>query len=88
MFKQIYFCLVCCLSFATVSAQQPDTLSITLEDVPYGHPIRYFWLRVEGQDVRMGYMDISAAGSPTVEPLCCYTERISQDIIGEMLSGR
>jgi pimeloyl-ACP methyl ester carboxylesterase len=40
------------------SAQQNDTLSITLENVTYPHPVKLLPLRIEGQDVKMAYMDV------------------------------
>ena len=55
----------------TAAAQQrsavpapPDAkpMSITLEDVPYPHPIHFMPLTLYGQDVRMAYMDVPAAG--------------------------
>jgi pimeloyl-ACP methyl ester carboxylesterase len=39
-------------------------MSINLEDVPYPHPVRYFAFTVEGQDVRMAYMDVAPVGAP------------------------
>lgn len=36
----------------------PDTLSITLENVPYPHPVQYMETEVGSEDVRMAYMDI------------------------------
>jgi len=39
-------------------------MSINLEDVPYPHPVSYFQTTLEGQDVRMAYMDVSPVGTP------------------------
>jgi pimeloyl-ACP methyl ester carboxylesterase len=39
-------------------------MSINLEDVPYPHPVKYFAFTVEGQDVRMAYMDVAPVGTP------------------------
>lgn len=44
---------------STVSAQKSDTLSITLENVQYAYPVKYFPVSVDGQDVRMAYMDVA-----------------------------
>jgi pimeloyl-ACP methyl ester carboxylesterase len=44
---------------ATVFAQKTDTLSITLENVKYAYPVKYFPVTVEGQDLRMAYMDVA-----------------------------
>lgn len=40
---------------------QPDTLSITLENVKYPYPVSFLPLTTEGQDVRMAYMDVKPA---------------------------
>lgn len=42
----------------TVSANNP--IGIALEGLPYPHPIQFLNLTIEGQPVRMGYMDIPA----------------------------
>lgn len=34
-------------------------MSINLEDVPYPHPVKYLPFEIEGQDVRMAYMDVA-----------------------------
>jgi pimeloyl-ACP methyl ester carboxylesterase len=39
-------------------------MSINLEDVPYPHPVSYFNTTLEGQDVRMAYMDVAPVGTP------------------------
>jgi pimeloyl-ACP methyl ester carboxylesterase len=38
-------------------------MSINLEDVPYPHPVQYLSFALEGQDVRMAYMDVAPAGT-------------------------
>ncbi len=43
------------------AAAQTDTLSITLENVPYPYAVSYLPLTIEGQDVRMAYMDVKPA---------------------------
>lgn len=48
------FCLV-----LSVSAQKSDTLSITLENVKYAYPVKYFPIHTEGQDIKMAYMDVA-----------------------------
>ncbi|SOD19664.1 alpha/beta fold hydrolase [Pedobacter xixiisoli] len=40
-------------------AQKTDTLSITLEQVKYAYPVKYLPIQVEGQDLRMAYMDVA-----------------------------
>lgn len=49
------FLLLCSVAFA----QKSDTLSITLENVKYAYPVKYFPIQTEGQDVRMAYMDVA-----------------------------
>ena len=39
-------------------------MSINLEDVPYPHPVHYLSFNLEGQDVRMAYMDVAPSGTP------------------------
>jgi len=46
------------LSISFYASAQHDTLSITLENVKYAYPIQHISLKVEGQDVRMAYMDV------------------------------
>jgi len=46
------------LSISFYASAQRDTLSITLENVKYAYPIQHISLKVEGQDLRMAYMDI------------------------------
>jgi pimeloyl-ACP methyl ester carboxylesterase len=38
-------------------------MSINLEDVPYPHPVKYLSFTLEGQDVRMAYMDVAPVGT-------------------------
>jgi pimeloyl-ACP methyl ester carboxylesterase len=38
-------------------------MSINLEDVPYPHPVKYMPFTLEGQDVRMAYMDVAPTGT-------------------------
>lgn len=40
-------------------AQKTDTISITLENVKYPYPVKFFPVNTEGQNLRMAYMDIS-----------------------------
>ena len=53
------------------SSQEPPSappadwgpMSINLEDVPYPYPVHYLAFNLEGQDVRMAYMDVPASGT-------------------------
>jgi pimeloyl-ACP methyl ester carboxylesterase len=66
--------VLCILLFApaAASSQEPPPaapadwgpMSINLEDVPYPHPVRFLSFNLEGQDVRMAYMDVPASGTP------------------------
>jgi pimeloyl-ACP methyl ester carboxylesterase len=60
MFKQhyqVFFILL--LTSLSSFAQTSDTLSITLENVRYAYPVKYFPVHTEGQDLRMAYMDVA-----------------------------
>lgn len=59
MMKNFYFVVISFLliSFST-KAQKQDTLSITLENVKYPYPVKYFNIQTEGQDLKMAYMDV------------------------------
>mgnify|MGYP003574939858 FL=1 len=41
------------------SHKKTDTLSITLEQVKYAYPVKYFSVQTEGQDLKMAYMDVA-----------------------------
>jgi len=43
----------------TAAAKQQDTLSITLENVKYAYPVKYYSIKTEGQDLKMAYMDVA-----------------------------
>ena len=75
MARQIVSLALCAvLVYATSAAAQqrnavqatPDVkpTSITLEDVPYPHPVHFMPLTLYGTDVRMAYMDVPAARQP------------------------
>lgn len=56
----LYLCFLFC---ATASlAQKNDTLSISLENVKYPYPLKYFPIHTEGQDLNMAYMDVAPSG--------------------------
>lgn len=60
MFKKIALPIfILCCTALTALAQKTDTLSITLENVKYAYPVKYFPITTEGQDVRMAYMDVA-----------------------------
>lgn len=43
---------------------QPDTLSITLENVHYPYPVKFFSVEIGCQDLRMAYMDVPPHATP------------------------
>ncbi len=55
--------MVVALLYSVKVFAQQDTLSITLENVKYPYPVNFLPIKVEGQDVRMAYMDIKPANS-------------------------
>lgn len=63
MKKTLFTILI--LGFALVlKAQKQDTLSTTLENVPYAYPVKYFKINSNGQDLNMAYMDVMATANP------------------------
>jgi pimeloyl-ACP methyl ester carboxylesterase len=52
------------LTAYTLHAQTLPPLGIGLEGYPYPYPVHFLPLTIEGQDLRMAYMDVPAAGSP------------------------
>lgn len=57
--KKIYAYLLLFFSVTTAMAQNSDTLSITLENVKYAYPVKFFPVHTEGQDLKMAYMDVA-----------------------------
>jgi pimeloyl-ACP methyl ester carboxylesterase len=72
MVQLIASALFVMLVASPVVAQEPPPappaewgpMSINLEDVPYPHPVSYLSFNLEGQDVRLAYMDVAAQGTP------------------------
>ncbi len=56
LYRQFFFSLLLLLMVKYAVAQ--DSLSITLENVKYPYPVHFLPLRIEGQDIRMAYMDV------------------------------
>ena len=46
------------MSASIAAHAQSDTLSITLENVKYPYPVSFLPVKIEGQDLRMAYMDV------------------------------
>lgn len=59
-----FLCLLLCSVWGAQAQQTtPSTaLNATLDGYQYPHPVKYLPLRLEGQAVRMAYMDVPAAG--------------------------
>ncbi len=55
--------LILFLAAGLFKASAQDTLSITLDNVKYPYPVSFLPLRVEGQDIRMAYMDVKPANA-------------------------
>ncbi|MBS7565405.1 alpha/beta hydrolase [Mucilaginibacter sp. Bleaf8] len=60
MYKKSIWIIILLVSSLKLMAQ-PDTLSITLENVKYPYPVKFLSVQTEGQDLRMAYMDIKPA---------------------------
>ncbi|MDJ1499324.1 alpha/beta hydrolase [Xanthocytophaga agilis] len=56
--KKMMFALFVLINSVFVVSAQSDTLSVTLENVPYPYPVKFLPLKIEDQDLRMAYMDI------------------------------
>lgn len=63
-YKKISFYFLFFFGSLAGMAQQTDTLSITLENVKYAYPVKYFPIHAEGQDLRMAYMDVAPLNAP------------------------
>jgi pimeloyl-ACP methyl ester carboxylesterase len=62
MYKKLFYLIIALLYSARLFAQA-DTLSITLENVKYPYAISFLPVKIEGQDIRMAYMDVKPANS-------------------------
>ncbi len=54
--------ILCGIATALMAAEQPpalEPLGIAMEGYPYPYPVKFFPLRIEGQDLRMAYMDVA-----------------------------
>ena len=53
------------LMFSPAFAQvpNPEPLGVAMENFAYPHPVRFFPVTLEGQDLRMAYMDVVPTGS-------------------------
>jgi pimeloyl-ACP methyl ester carboxylesterase len=49
------------LVVATLKVSAQDSISITLTNVSYPHPVKFFQVKTEGQTISMAYMDVMPA---------------------------
>ncbi|QRO01473.1 alpha/beta hydrolase [Archangium violaceum] len=66
--QRLLLALILVLCAAPASAQPtktPEALGIALEGYPYPYPVRFLPLTLQGQDVRMAYMDVHPTGKAT-----------------------
>lgn len=54
---------ILCLSFTTTVAQSPKALGLCLENYEYPFPVQYISLTIQGQPVKMAYMDVQPASA-------------------------
>ncbi|UOQ76963.1 alpha/beta hydrolase [Hymenobacter sp. 5516J-16] len=67
MLRFLSYCLlllVCVTTSAAAQATAPSSLNATLDGYDYPFPVRYLPLTIEGQRLRMAYMDVAATGKP------------------------
>ena len=63
---KILIALCCLLGFAgLLPAQEISPVAVTLDDFQYPYPIKFFQLSVEGQPLRMAYMDVMPIANPS-----------------------
>jgi len=65
--KMFALCLLCSallLISAPGRTAELTPLSISMEGYPYPYPVSFLPLAIEGQDLRMAYMDVAPAGQP------------------------
>jgi pimeloyl-ACP methyl ester carboxylesterase len=63
----IYFAAAAALCFAAIAAPEAraEAMGIALEGFPYPYPVDFLPLTLEGEDLRLAYMDVPPAGPPT-----------------------
>jgi pimeloyl-ACP methyl ester carboxylesterase len=54
---------ILCLSFTTTVAQSRKALGLCLENYEYPFPVQYISLTIQGQPVKMAYMDVQPASA-------------------------
>ncbi|MCA8830726.1 alpha/beta fold hydrolase [Hymenobacter pini] len=60
----LLLCNLLWLAVPVVAQQTPAALNATLDGVGYPYPVRYFPVVLEGQRLRMAYMDVPATATP------------------------
>jgi pimeloyl-ACP methyl ester carboxylesterase len=56
--------VLCFAAFASPAARG-EAMGIALEGFPYPYPVQFLPLTLEGEDLRLAYMDVAPAGPPT-----------------------
>lgn len=54
---------ILCLSFTVAKAQSPKALDLCLENYEYPFPVHYINLTIQGQPLKMSYMDVQPANA-------------------------
>jgi pimeloyl-ACP methyl ester carboxylesterase len=54
---------ILCLSFTTTVAQSPKALGLCLENYEYPFPVQYISLTIQGQPLKMAFMDVQPASA-------------------------
>ena len=62
-----YFAAAAALCFAAIAAPEAraEAMGIALEGFPYPYPVDFLPLTLEGEDLRLAYMDVPPTGPPT-----------------------
>jgi len=69
---KLLLALILCAAFHAGAAAQPTydkPLGSAMEEYPYPFPVQYLPLTIEGEDVRMAYMDVQPAGGAATQTI-------------------
>jgi pimeloyl-ACP methyl ester carboxylesterase len=59
------FVAALCFAAAASPGARGEAMGIALEGFPYPYPIHFLPITLEGEDLRLAYMDVAPAGAPT-----------------------
>jgi hypothetical protein len=76
-----------CASFAAPPARA-EAMGVALEGFPYPYPVHFMPLTLQGEDLRLAYMDVAPVGSPNGQTVIFCTAGISPRAIGSRPSRR